>query len=381
MIHRLAWYQLTNEKRRLLAALAGITFAVLLQLMQFGFRDSLYRSSTLVHASLKADLVLTSPQYSYLVVPGTFPRRRLYQALGLTHVDSVAALHLGLVALRDPTTREDRQGLMMAFDPGEDVFDLAALNIDVDRIKVADTVLLDGRSRAELRPLIARVRQEGVVVAEVSGSRIELTGLFDLGVSFTGQTHLMSSDYTLRRILQRPESRLEIGLVRLKPGTDVEAARAALAAMLPPDVKVLTRAAFIKVEQDYWDRATPIGFIFMLGTFVGLLVGAVIVYQILYTDVTDHLPQYATLKAMGYRDRSLSSVVIQEAVILSLLAFPVGVALAQGVYVLARDATGLPIFMTVRRVVLVFGLTVGMCGLAGMLAMRKLRAADPADAF
>lgn len=381
MIKRLAWRQLLNERLRLIAAVAGITFAVLLQLMQFGFRDSLYTSSTLVHSRLQADLVMIGAQYSYLVAPSTFARRRLYEALRVRDVDSVASLQLGIVALKDPVTREDRETLLFAFDPGERVFDLAEMNTSAAAIASADVLLLDRRSRVELRPLVERVAREGPVVAEASGHRVELGGLFDLGVSFTGLAHAMASDYTLRRILRRPEGTVEIGLLRLKPGASPEAVRTALTAALPPDVKVITRQQFVAIEQAYWDRATPIGFIFGLGTFVGLLVGAVIVYQILYTDVTDHLPEYATLKAMGYRDRSLSLVVIQEALILSAMGFPLGLVLAQGLYVVARNATGLPIVMTASRVAIVLALTVGMCAGAGLLAMRKLRSADPADAF
>ena len=384
MIRRLAWYQLVNDRLRLLAAIAGITFAVLLQLMQFGFRESLYTSSTLVQAQLQADLVMVSSRYLYLIVPGSFSRRRLYEALRVKDVDAVASLSLGLTPFKDPTTREERQGLMLAFDPAEQVFDLPAMNVtpdEIQKINVPDAVLFDRRSRGELRPLVARLQRDGALVTESAGHRLELTGLFDLGVSFTGQAHLLASDETLRRTLRRPEGTIEVGLLRLKPGADPEAVRATLAAALPPDVQVMTRQQFVALEQAYWDRATPIGFIFLLGSFVGLLVGAVIVYQILYTDVTDHLPEYATLKAMGYRDSALSLVVIQESIILSILGFPVGFAFALLLYKVARDATGLPMVMTGARVALVFTLTIGMCGFAGLLAMRKLRSADPADAF
>jgi hypothetical protein len=79
--------------------------------------------------------------------------------------------------------------------------------------------------------------------------------------------------------------------------------------LLPQDVLVLTRQEFSDMEGTYWARRAAIGFIFDLGAVMGLLVGAVIVYQILYTDVTDHLDEYATLKAMGFTTRYLFSVV------------------------------------------------------------------------
>jgi putative ABC transport system permease protein len=255
------------------------------------------------------------------------------------------------------------------------------MNGDVNLLRVPDAVLFDARSRAEFHPLVDRVRTGGSIRAEIAGQRIDLAGVFDLGVSFTGNAHMITSDATFRRLLHRPEGSIDIGLVRLKPGSDVDADRAALAAALPNDVTVLTRRQFSDLEQSYWNRNQPIGFIFNMALVVGLSVGAVIVYQILYTDVTDHLPEYATLKAMGYRDRALSLVVLQQALILSVLGFPVGFILAEGLYSGARQVTGLPIFMTASRAIMVFGLTVLMCGVSGLLAMRKLKSADPADAF
>jgi putative ABC transport system permease protein len=107
----------------------------------------------------------------------------------------------------------------------------------------------------------------------------------------------------------------------------------------------------------------------------------VIVYQILYTDVSDHLAEYATLKAMGYKSRFLYSVVLQEAFILAVLGFIPGFALCLGLYKLVRDGTALPMFMTWDRIITVFFLTLIMCIVSGVIAMRRVQAADPADIF
>jgi putative ABC transport system permease protein len=381
MIRSLAWQQLTFGKMRLLAAVAGITFAVVLEMQQLAFRDALYTSATYVHDRLRGDLIVTSPEYEYLVAPGTFPRRRLYELQRLEVVESVAGVFVGLLPFKDPVTRQDHQALLIGFNPDDGIFEPGSLPGDFRQMKAQDTILLDARSRRQFQPFVDRIRKEQVVVTEVAGQRIDFTGLFELGAAFTGQAFMMASDDTFRHLLGHPESRVEIGLVRLKPGSDVERVRAALATDLPPDVKVMNRREFADMEIDYWSRNSPIGFIFGLGVFVGLAVGAVIVYQILFADVTDHLPQYATLKAMGYTDRALAMVVMQEAVILSTLGFPIGLLISQVLYLIGRQATALPLVMTVPRAALVFVLTLAMCVASGMLALRKLRSADPADAF
>jgi putative ABC transport system permease protein len=381
MIRGLAWRLLLHERMRLVAAVAGITFAVLLQMMQFGFRESLFTSAVFVHDRLRADIVLTSPQYESIVSTSTLPRRRIYEALMLKEVESVGSLNMGLIAIKDPVTRTDRQVVCLAFDPNDPAFDLAAMGADGSLLQIPDTMLFDARSRPDFMPIVDGIRRFGRVPTEVAGKRLELTGTFNLGASFTGSAHVMTSSTTFRRITHRPEGTVEVGLIRLKPGSDVHRVRAALAAAMPADVQVRTRQEFARFEQDYWAVHTAIGFIFNLGLIVGLAVGAVIVYQILYTDVNDHLSEYATLKAMGYRDSALSMVVMQEALILSLLGFPIGLVLSQGLYVVARAGTALPIEMTITRVLLVLFLTMFMCGVSGVLAMRRLKAADPADAF
>lgn len=143
----------------------------------------------------------------------------------------------------------------------------------------------------------------------------------------------------------------------------------------------MTKAEFIEFEKNYWNSSTSIGFVFALGTTMGFIVGTVIVYQILYTDVSDHLPEYATLKAMGYTDQYLLLVVFQEAIILAIIGFMPGIVVAMFMYSNAAKATGLPIIMTVSRAIMVLILTIIMCVVSGTIAVSKLRAADPADIF
>jgi putative ABC transport system permease protein len=107
----------------------------------------------------------------------------------------------------------------------------------------------------------------------------------------------------------------------------------------------------------------------------------VIVYQILFADVSQHLREYATLKAMGYSNRFLSSVVLQEAAILSVLGYLPGLAITFGLYRATAEATRLPLELEGGRALLVLGLTLAMCGGAALIALRKVRSADPAEVF
>jgi len=378
----LAWLQLIRERRRLAAAIAGITFAVTLMLVQLGLRDALYRNATKVHDRFRCDLAIVSSQYEYIFSSHPFTQRRLYSALALPEVQSVAPVYVGVGTFRDILRHQEHKLLVIGIDPTTNVFDFPGLESQLPRLQQDDVGLFDLAARPEFGPVERALQQSGAVSTEINGRRITIEGSFRLGPSFGANAHYLTSDLNFLRLFRsRRQGLVDIGLISLRPGTDLETARRRLVSILPDDVQVLTRTEFVDAERNYWSLHLPIGFIFNLGSALGLIVGMVIVYQILYTDVNDHLSEYATLKAMGYHDRALFSVVLQEALLLSCFGYLPGILIAQGVYVLAQQRARIPIEMTLGRGVVVFLMTVVMCGVSGGIAMRKLAAADPAEIF
>jgi putative ABC transport system permease protein len=378
----LAWLQLSREPNRLLVAMAGIAFADMLMFMQLGFQRALFDSNTKLHRSLNTDLVLISPQARNIVNLTSFPRRRLYQALSIPGVAAAKPLYTDFVDWKNPQTKLKTSILLIGFKPDDKVFNIPAVKQQQNRLKLPDTLLFDDGSRGDYLTTLATLQRGEPVFTEVGDRRVKITGLFNSGASFAADGNVMTSDLNFLRIFsERQVNQVSAGLITLKPGADPVQIAAALRANLPNDVRVLTKAEFATFEEKYWQENTPIGFIFTLGTGIGFIVGVVIVYQILSTDVADHLPEYATLKAMGYKDNYLLIVVFQEALILGVLGFLPGSAIATGLYALTRGATSLPLFMTLERTITVLVLTIIMCMLSGMVAMRKLRSADPAEIF
>ena len=376
----LAWLQVTREKTRLAVALAGIAFANILMFMQLGFLGALFTSITIPHKSLQGDLVIVQAQYETLFSIRSFSRDRLLAALACPEVASVNPLSVAPAIWRNPVTRTGRAILVFGVSPERPAF--AAAVADLEPLKIPDRVLFDRASRPEYGPVALTYAAGERVVTELSDRQVEVEGLFSVGPSFAADGNIITSETTFSRLFpERSPGKIEVGLLTLKPGADPLQVQRELAGRLPPDVKVLTPASFAQLEADYWAGSTGIGFIFGLGTVVGFVVGAVIVYQILYADVADHLSEYATLKAMGYTDRYLFGVVVQEGLILAVLGFVPGVVLSLGLYVVAREATLFPIAMPFDRLVLVLVLTVGMCAASALIAARKLQAADPADIF
>jgi putative ABC transport system permease protein len=378
----LGWLQLSHEKGRLAVALAGIAFADVLMFMQLGFQTALYDSNTRLNRALQADVILVSPQARNMQNLFTFSRRRLYQAMAVSGVQSAEPFYANTITWKNPQTRKNATVQLIGFNPDHDALNLPEVTQQLDQLKLPDTVIFDRGSRGTYQDAIARIDRQETVTTEVERRTITIAGLFTLGASFGADGTLVTSDQNFLMLFPRRQAgSVSLGLINLEPGADPQAVTAELKDYLPDDVLVMTHPEFIEFEEGYWRRGSPIGFIFGLGTTMAFVVGVVIVYQVLSTDVNAHLKEYATFKAMGFQNSYLLTVVFEEAIILALVGFIPGVILPIGLYALAAKATSLPIYMTVARAITVLLLTVVMCSLSGAIATRKLQAADPADMF
>ena len=378
----LSWLLLTRQPVRLLVALAGISFAGILMFMQLGFRDGLFDASVTAHRLFDADVVLISPRSASSVSMEAFPRRRLVQTLADSDVEGVTPVHWGLMLWRNPETRRNRSILALGFNPDDPFFVDPSLAEKTDALKQKGRILFDQLSRPEFGPIADWYRDGRVVETEIAGNRVRVAGLVSLGTSFGADGNLLTSTETFLDLMpQKPPGAIEVGLVRLKPGADPEQVVSRLRQRLPKDVSVLTKQGFIDFEQNYWKSSTSIGFIFSLGAAMGFVVGCVIVYQVLYTDVSDHLPEYATLMAMGYRLSHLLGVVVREGFYLAAMGYVPAYMAGQGLYWFVRDATKLPVGMDLSRALTVLVMILVMCMLSSFLAMRRLIDADPAEIF
>ena len=374
--------QLNHDRLRLLTAIAGITFADVLIFMQLGFADALYRTNTQYPRTLQTDLVMISSQAENFGKLQTFSRRRLYQALDVPGVENVESLYIESVKWRNPETKQKIAMLVIGQDPNQVALNLPEVNQQLDKLKLPNTVLFDQKSRGKYQTLVAQLQAGQSQTTEIGKNTVTVTGLFSVGASFADDGALVTSEDTFLRLFPKREAgSVSLGIIRLTPDADPELVRATLDAYLPDDVQVFTRQEYLDFEIDYIKRRSPIGFVFGLGTVMGFIVGTVIVYQVLSTDVNSHLAEYATFRAMGYRQRYLLGVIFEEALILSVLGFIPSWAIAVGAYQLTALATALPITMPLSRTILVFVLTLVMCNLSGMVATRRLQAADPADIF
>ena len=379
----LAWKNLTYDLRRLALAVAGVGFAVLLMCMELSFREALFDSTLALIRKLDAQLIITSSAKYTIIVREPFARRRLFQALGCEGVGAADGLEIEtqLSLLKNLDTGEDQPIRVLAFDPDDHVLNIEAVERRIDQLRLPDTALFDRKSKSSYG--VAPPYDEPL---ELAGRRIKVVG-FELGTDFANDGNMIVSDLNYHRLFPERDAgedgmaEVDIGVVKTKAGADVLATRERLRRQLPDDVTIFTKQEFEDQERRFWQTATPIGYIFWLGTMMGFVVGIVICYQILYADIADHMAEFATLKAMGYGNAYFIGLVLQEAVILSLLGFVPGVAFSELLCQCVAGMTGLLVRVSEPTLLSVLVLSLGMCIASGCLAMRKLMSADPAELF
>lgn len=381
----LAWLNLVHERTRLLVAIAGVSFAVIIIFMNLGFLGALSLTASQTYSRINADIFLSSPLTLELSTPDPFPIERIYQAAGIEGVKRVMPLYVGYGQWRNPETRINRAMFMYGVNPNDPVFLMPELQdaVTLEKLRQPNTVLYDRRSRPEFGP------SDPGIETEMERRDVTIVGNYELGGGFAADGTIITSDLNFARYLApRPLSLIDFGLIQVDEQYRNDPETLALIKKriqntLPEDVDVFTQKEIAERDRFYWINTTAAGFIFSMGVTVAMIVGTVIVYQILYTDISNHMAEFATLKAMGYRSSFLFKLVLEESIILACLGYVPGLAIALGLYALTRNATGgtLPVYMDVERAVWVFILALIMCALSGLISVQKAVQADPAEVF
>ena len=378
----IAWLQLSHRPLRLAAALAGVGFANVLVFFQLGLSGGLYDSQKRPIQQFNGSLAVIPRRYTNFGEPAGFSRTRLLQVLGFQGVRGVSPLRLGKLQWLNPETQESTQALVMGVDPGLPALMLPELSAQRSSLQLQGGVLFDKASKTSAGPVTARLEQGQSFNTELNGQRTNVNGLFQLGLTFAADINLITSTSNFQTLFpDRDPDEIQIGVVQLQSGADVSDVQKRLNNVLEPSLQVLTVEELQQREVDHWKRNTSFGLIFGLGVLVGFSVGGIVVYQILYSEVGEHISEYATMKAMGYDDRFVVAIIIQESVILASLAFLPSLIVSALLYRVLMQATGLLVVMSFSRAALVFTTTLLLCSGSGWLATAKLRRLDPADVF
>lgn len=379
----IGWLQLIHNRTRLIAAIGGVTFANVLIFMQLGFMNALFETSVFTHRSLQTDIVLVSSDFRSLREANPLPRSRMYQALSHPEVRDATPVYIGTSMWTDTVSGDTTNFRVLGFDPNHTIFTDPKLNHSLRLLKEADSAIVDRRTRDFRMSIETQIDEVGRYSIEMANRTIALVGTFSQGASFDVDGSLIVSDQTFLRLFpQRHSGAPTLVLVTLHDPAHAERIARELNHLFPEaDTRAFTKNQWVQEEQNYQARQTPIGFVFGFGVVIGMVVGLVIVYQVLSTDVQDHMAEYATFKAIGYPPKFFMGIIFEESISLATLGFLPGLCISLVLYQLASSKTGLPISMPPGRLLFVFVLTSVMCILSGAIATKRLNSADPAELF
>lgn len=378
----LAWRNMMADRRRLVRSISGIGFAVLLMQLQLGFRVGFLDSALQILRNLDGDIFIVSSTKFRFGRKDPFPRRDLYAARGVVGVEWARPIYGEWMSSfwKNPQTQKTHLVQVLAFDPDQPVFLFPEVGAHLKELRQPDTALFDTRGR----PFVGGA--DDGIVSELARRRIRIVGTFALGPDFTTDGTLITSDRTFLNLFSSTWHRdeltdVEVGVIKVGSGSSVSEVRARLQEALPKGVSILTREQLFALETKFQNDVSPVGPIFLLGTAIGFIVGMVIAYQILYTDISDQVSQYATLKAMGYEDSYLIGIVLQQSFFYAAVGFIPAWLVASALYRLVGDIMLIPMQMSLTIAFGTFALTVFMCVLSGIFAIKRVIAANPADLF
>jgi putative ABC transport system permease protein len=376
----LAWAQLFHQKTRTSVAMGGIAFANVLIFMQLGFVNLFAAGATLLPENLSGDLFIINSEAKF-IGSNNFDRTRLYQAAAFDGVVSAEAFYVSVGTWAYSKEQVSYNTRVFAYNPKAQIFDIPEVNRQQSKLFEPFTFLFDRLSRPELGPILDAIKTKSKVSVFLNNRRVEVNGLFSLGSSFIlGEGNVITSDSTYTEIFGLSAlDNVTLGIIHVRPGTNILSLKQGIEKNLP-GLQALTfkelKAKELKVQEE-----NPTSVIFGVGAAMGFAVGVAIVYQVLYGDVSDHIAEYATLKAIGYSERSLLLVILQQAALLAVLGYVPGFIASIGLYQFLTVLTRLELVMQWSLAATVFALTLAMCLVSATIASNKLRSADPADVF
>ena len=372
----LAWHNTFQNKKRTMAAIGGITFSLVLIFMQLGFLTTARITAALVYDFFDYDLIITSATYESMNAAGDFDKTRLYQAKAVTGVGETAVLNYERGRWRDPENNDLGSSCMvLGYDLNPAFIKDEATKANLPFLTMKDNVILDEWSHPDYGK--KRIGKR----ATINHRDINIAALYRLGVSFHAEGSAIVSLDTFQGLIQGDPRKATFGLIKLAPGANVEEVKGLLQSTLPADVLIFSRRDFIQAEQDYFIKIKPVGIMFQAGAFVAFAVGAVILFQVLSTEISNRLREYATLKAMGFSKYYIYRVGAGQSLLFAIMSYIPALPLGHLVAFLVKKASRLPMYLTWELALFVFLLALLMCLISGVLALGKVRKAAPADLF
>lgn len=370
---RLGFQVLLHKRWRLLSMSASVAVGVVVVFVEMGLLQGILDSQALIATLVRGDLIVMNKARSDLHRWDKLDAIRISQIASVSGVARIIPVYEDHVSLRDPDDKRVRRIILFAFSPSDMPLNIGRRSKVSAALKMTNSFLFDRLSR----PIFGKIKPGKNI--EIDKFPMRVSGLVSIGPDIVNDGNIVVSSG--QWLSKSPGAQPIMGVVRVAHGADIDQVRQKILNSVPDDVAVLTPDEARERENTATLQSTPIGLLFAVGMIAGIVIGTINCYQILYTEVTDHLQQYATLKAIGFTQEFLRNVILSQAVLLSGTGFAAGVILAAIADAYIASATMLPTQLHFGSATIVCLGTLVMCILAGWIAIGRLKAADPAALY
>ncbi len=376
LILTLASRNLFHDRIRLIATVVGIVFSIVLVTVQLGVFLSFERMITTMIDHAQADVWIVPAETKSFEGSALLDGRERFQALSVDGVAEVIPVVVGYSSWRSPKGGAATPIFLVGSSVGASTAGLRPWNVvegRVDDLSMPDAVAIDRSYAEELG-----VGEIGGA-AEIGNQKARVVAITKGIRSFTTTPQVFSSLERARAYLGVPSSKANYFMVRIAPDADVAVVRGRLAASLS-DAEVLTPAEFRHRSRVFWLFDTGAGAALLGSAILGIIVGTIIVAQTLYSSTKDHIKEFATLRAIGSSRLYILKVILIQALLSAVLGFSIAAAVGVALVKATADAA-LPVVMTPELTLGLFALTIAMCAIAAISAIRVVTRIDPAMVF
>lgn len=369
----LAIKTLLADRGKLLMALLGVIFSIVLMNVQGGLFIGLIQKASMLVDQGQADIWVGHRDMHNVDFPRDVPRRWVDRIRATPGVVRAEPYVIGFTDMTLPSGGFEGTTVV-----GVDRASLLgnAWNItrgDASNLYENDGIIIDDCDDDKLEyPQVGEVRELGGKKARVVAKSYGITG-------FLVTPYVFTTLERAQRYLQKPPSTCSYFLVQVDSTADVQQVCNAISDRLP-EVTVLTRRQYSAVSINYWLTRTGLGISFGAAALLGLIIGLVIVGQTLYALVLDRLPEFGTLKAIGARDSQIYTILFLQAMLLAVLGSILGLAAVFAVKQFLsnpRAPIDVPYWLSLGS----FGLVLMICLLSSLLPYLKIRQVDPLSAL
>lgn len=364
---------LLRDRVRFVITLAGVSFAVVLMVIQAGIYLGFVQSASEVIDHSRGDVWVAAADTINFDSAKPIDARRAHQVRAIPGVLWVEKLVNTWALLKMPNGATQSVQIV-GFNPETGVGGPWAMAQGSFRdVRGRDRILLDESALSRLGD--PRVGDR----VEILDRKATIAGITRGVHSFTTYPIAFTShDEALRYSGHLRPTHTTFLVAKVAPGADVEAVVAAARRL--PGLDAWTRRDFSAKTRRYWSVQTGMGIGIGLTVLLGFLVGLAVVGQTIYASTLEHLREFGTLKAIGASNREIYGIILEQALLTAILGYGIGGT----VVVFARDfyeAMGVVVLTPPAIWTGMFAVTLGMCLLASVISIRKAVRVDPVIVF